>query len=74
MEPENGTVGYVLSSSGFILPYRGERDRSTPHPECVGPVRYDGDRCCELRNGPRELDSAVSEILHGIQAAKLRLA
>ena len=26
------------------------------------------------RNGPRKLDSAVSEILHGIQAAKLRLA
>ena len=26
------------------------------------------------RNGPRELDSAVSEILHGFQAAKLRLA
>ena len=28
----------------------------------------------EIRNGPRKLDSAVSEILHGIQAAKLRLA
>ena len=28
----------------------------------------------EARNGPRKLDSAVSEILHGIQAAKLRLA
>ena len=28
----------------------------------------------EHRNGPRKLDSAVSEILHGIQAAKLRLA
>ena len=27
-----------------------------------------------VRNGPRKLDSAVSEILHGIQAAKLRLA
>ena len=26
------------------------------------------------RNGPRKLDSAVSEILHGIQAANLRLA
>ena len=28
----------------------------------------------ENRNGPRKLDSAVSEILHGFQAAKLRLA
>ena len=28
----------------------------------------------DIRNGPRKLDSAVSEILHGIQAAKLRLA
>ena len=27
-----------------------------------------------LRNGPRKLDSAVSEILHRFQAAKLRLA
>ena len=27
-----------------------------------------------MRNGPRKLDSAVSEILHGFQAAKLRLA
>ena len=28
----------------------------------------------DARNGPRKLDSAVSEILHGFQAAKLRLA
>ena len=34
------------------------------------PTRYDTSN----RNGPRKLDSAVSEILHGIQAAKLRLA
>ena len=46
-------------------------------PADTGPPAFVfNDRCVpyEIRNGPRKLDSAVSEILHGIQAAKLRLA
>ena len=38
------------------------------------PLRHTPWGPLRLRNGPRKLDSAVSEILHGFQAAKLRLA
>ena len=66
---------YELDLTQVILPaHSADRVTLKQCEDCFTVQLQADDGTSYHRNGPRKLDSAVSEILHGIQAAKLRLA